>query len=108
MIIADFFPGTSWIVQFGPMVLVWIVIGLIYIFAKDDPEEEIDKNERKRSRRYLLSSIVIIWLVTISLNIFVGEPAGDLFNIYKAEFWFLLVALPLLSQFNFKKSTDGV
>lgn len=108
-IIADFFPGIDWYIQIGPMILTVIIIFLLAMFEKKEaePKEIKTADERKKRRKYWLAFIIFIWLVIIAMNIFVGEPEGNAFNIRNLEFWILIVVLPLLSQFNFKKKTDG-
>ena len=108
-IIADFFPGIDWYIQIGPMILTVIILFLLAIFEKKEaePKEVKTADERKKHKKYWLALIVFTWLVIIAMNIFVGEPEGNVFNIRNLEFWILIVALPLLSQFNYKKRTDG-
>ena len=108
-IIADFFPGVPWYIQIGPMILTVIILFLLAVFEKKEAESKEVKtaDERKKRRKHWLAFIVFTWLVIIAMNIFVGEPEGNVFNIRNLEFWILIVALPLLSQFNYKKRTDG-
>lgn len=108
-IIADFFPGVPWYIQIGPMILTVILLFLLAVFEKKEaePKEVKTADERKKRRKHWLAFIVFTWLVIIAMNIFVGEPEGNVFNIRNLEFWILIVALPLLSQFNYKKRTDG-
>ena len=108
-IIADFFPGVPWYIQIGPMILTVIILFLLAVFEKKEAESKEVKtaDERKKRRKHWLAFIVFTWLVIIAMNIFVGEPEGNVFNIRNLEFWILIVALPLLSQFNYKKKTDG-
>lgn len=79
------------------------------IFEKKEVEsKKIESADEKRKRRnHFLAFIAFIWLIVIAMNIFVGEPEGDIFNIKNPAFWILMVILPLLSQFHYKKSTDG-
>lgn len=109
-IIADFFPGVPWYIQIGPMILTVIIIFLAALFEKkeDEPKETETADDRKKHRKYWIAFIIFIWLVIIGMNIFVGEPEGNVFNIGNLEFWILIVVLPLLAQFNYKKRTDGV
>ena len=108
-IIADFFPGIDWYIQIGPMILTVIILFLLAIFEKKEAEPKKVKtaDERKKHKKYWLAFIIFTWLVIIAMNIFVGEPNGNVFNIRNLEFWILIVVLPLLSQFNYKKRTDG-
>lgn len=108
-ILADFFPGIDRYIQIGPMILTVIIIFLLAIFEKKEaePKEVKTADERKKHKKYWLAFIIFTWLVIIAMNIFVGEPNGNVFNIRNLEFWILIVVLPLLSQFNFKKRTDG-
>lgn len=108
-IIGDFFPGTDWYIRIGPMILTVIIIFIAALFEKkeDEPKEIETADERKKRRKYWLAFIVFVWLVIIAMNIFVGEPKGNVFNIRNPEFWILVVVLPVLSQFHFKKRTDG-
>lgn len=91
------------------MILTVIIIFLAVLFEKkeDEPKGIETADERKKRRKYWLAFIIFIWLVIIAMNIFVGEPEGNVFNIRNLEFWILIVVLPLLSQFNYKKRTDG-
>ena len=108
-IVADFFPGTDWYIRIGPMILTVIIIFLTAMFEKkEDESKEIEAaDEKKKRRKHWIAFIIFIWLVIIGMNIFVGEPEGNVFNIRNLEFWILIVALPLLAQFNYKKRTDG-
>lgn len=108
-IIADFFPGIDWYIQVGPMILTVIILFLLAIFEKKEaePKEIETADEKKKRKKYWLAFIIFIWLIITAMNIFVGEPEGNVFNIRSPEFWILIVALPLLSQFNYKKRTDG-
>lgn len=108
-ILADFFSGLDWYIQIGPMILTVVILFLLAIFEKKEaePKEVKTADERKKRRKHWLAFIVFTWLVIIAMNIFVGEPEGNVFNIRNLEFWILIVALPLLSQFNYKKRTDG-
>lgn len=108
-IITDFFTGIDWYIQIGPMILTVVILFLLAIFEKKEAEPKGVKtaDERKKHKKYWLAFIIFIWLVIIAMNIFIGEPEGNVFNIRNLEFWILIVALPLLSQFNFKKRTDG-
>lgn len=108
-IITDFFTGIDWYIQIGPMILTVVILFLLAIFEKKEAEPKGVKtaDERKKHKKYWLAFIIFTWLVIIAMNIFVGEPNGNVFNIRNLEFWILIVVLPLLSQFNFKKRTDG-
>lgn len=108
-IIADFFPGIDWYIQIGPMILTVIIIFLLAMLEKKEaePKEIETADEKKKRKKYWLAFIIFIWLIITAMNIFVGEPEGNVFNIRSPEFWILIVALPLLSQFNYKKRTDG-
>ena len=91
------------------MILTVILLFLLAVFEKKEaePKEVKTADERKKRRKHWLAFIVFTWLVIIAMNIFVGEPEGNVFNIRNLEFWILIVALPLISQFNYKKRTDG-
>ena len=91
------------------MILTVIIIFLTAMFEKkEDESKEIEAaDEKKKRRKHWIAFIIFIWLVIIGMNIFVGEPEGNVFNIRNLEFWILIVALPLLAQFNYKKRTDG-
>lgn len=108
-ILSDFFSGLDWYIQIGPMILTVVILFLLAVFEKKEAEPKGVKtaDERKKHKKYWLAFIIFIWLVIIAMNIFVGEPEGNVFNIRNLEFWILIVALPLLSQFNYKKRTDG-
>ncbi len=109
LIVTDFYHGIPWYIQFGPIILALMIIfiGAIFEKKKDKPETKDTAEDKQTSRKQWLFSMITVWLAIIAMNIFVGEPDMKAFNIRQAEFWLLLVGLPLLSQFNFKKSTDG-
>lgn len=109
LIITDFFPGIEWYVQYGPLMLTVIIILIMAIFEKKEVEsKKIESADEKRKRRkHFLNFIAFIWLIVMAMNIFAGEPEADIFNIKNPAFWILMVILPLLSQFHYKKSTDG-
>lgn len=79
------------------------------IFEKKEVEsKKIESADEKRKRRnHFLVFFAFIWLIVMAMNIFVGEPEGNIFNIKNPAFWILMVILQLLSQFHYKKSTDG-
>ena len=109
LIITDFFPGTEWYIQYGPLILTEIIIFIMAIFEKKEVEsKKIESaDEKRKQRNKFLAFIAFIWLIVMAMNIFAGEPEADIFNIKNPEFWILIVILPLLSQFNYKKITDG-
>ncbi|MEY8561085.1 hypothetical protein AALF85_10310 [Jeotgalicoccus halotolerans] len=109
LIITDFFPGTEWYIQYGPLILTAIIIFIMAIFEKKEVEsKKIESaDEKRKQRNKFLAFIAFIWLIVMAMNIFAGEPEADIFNIKNPEFWILIVILPLLSQFNYKKITDG-
>lgn len=110
LIVTDFYRGIPWYIQFGPIILAFMIIFIMAMFEKKENEsEEIETaDEKKEGRKRWLFGMGTVWLAIIAMNVFIGEPSGTVFNIRNPEFWVLIVALPLLSQFNFKKRTDGV
>lgn len=110
LIVTDFYPGISWYVQFGPIILAFMIIfiGAYFEKKKDEPEESEPVDETKESRKQWLFVMGAVWAAIIAMNVLVGEPEMNAFNIREPQFWIFVVALPLLSKFNFKKSTDGV
>lgn len=110
LIVTDFYHGIPWYIQFGPIILAFLIIFIgAYFENKNGEVEESDSgDEEQGSKKQWLYAMCLVWAAIIAMNIFVGEPEGNVFNIRNPEFWILVVALPLLSQFNFKKSTDGV
>lgn len=110
LIVTDFYPGIPWYIQFGPIILAFMIIfiGAYFEKKKDEPEESEPVDETKESRKQWLFVMGAVWAAIIAMNVLVGEPEMNAFNIRKPQFWIFVVALPLLSKFNFKKSTDGV
>lgn len=110
LIVTDFYPGISWYVQFGPIILAFMIIfiGAYFEKKKDEPEESEPVDETKESRKQWLFVMGAVWAAIIAMNVLVGEPEMNAFNIREPQLWIFVVALPLLSKFNFKKSTDGV
>ena len=110
LIVTDFYPRIPWYIQFGPIILTIMIIfiGAYFEKKKGEPEESESVDERKESRKQWLFLMGAVWAAIIAMNVLVGEPKMNAFNIQELQFWVLVVALPLLSQFNFKKRTDGV
>lgn len=113
MFITDFFYQYDWVtwqVQFGPIILTWAILLIAAAFERKESNEEneVKKKPKISGSNHFTLFIVFVALVIISLNIIVGEPNMSITNMYNPEFWILIVLLPLLSQFHFKKKTDGV
>lgn len=99
----------KWYVQFGPIILTFVIILIGATFEDKENNQEDDETKKPKisGRKYTALFIILLALLIISLNIFVGEPEMRIANIHNPEFWILMVVLPLLSQFNYKKRTDG-
>lgn len=109
MVITDFLADIPWYIQYGPMALTWIIIIILAIFERkeDEPREIETAEDKKRGRKKWFILMLLFWFLIIGMNVFVGNPGMDALNIKHPLFWIMIVALPLLSQFNYKKSTDG-
>lgn len=112
LFITDFFyqyDWMKWYVQFGPIILTFVIILIGATFEDKENNQEDDETKKPKisGRKYTALFIILLALLIISLNIFVGEPEMRIANIHNPEFWILMVVLPLLSQFNYKKRTDG-
>ena len=99
-IILDFFHHLEWVngyVQNGPIFLfILYVLAGFFITSKLYKGEE---PEGKKLSPFIYSMMITIYLTVIfSMNIFVGEPNLNIFNILNFEFWFFIVALPIISN----------
>ena len=110
LIVTDFYHRIPWYIQFGLVILTFIILMIMAIFEKNDTEEEQVKTpkDNKTIKKAWLYVMIPAWLAIIVMNVLVGNPEMKIFNIREPQFWIFVVALPLLSKFNFKKSTDGV
>lgn len=109
LIVADFYPSIPWYVQFGPIILTIMIIfiGAHFEKKKGEPEESASADEMKEGRKQWLYGMSLVWAAIIAMNVLVGEPGSNAFNIREPQFWIFVVAIPILSQFNFKKSSDA-
>ncbi|CAD2070936.1 hypothetical protein GCM10007275_16480 [Jeotgalicoccus coquinae] len=94
LIILDFYHTIPWYIQYGPIIVVGIVTVLSVVLDKDNNEEE----NKKAPILYRLFLLISLCLVVISMNVAVGEPSTELFNIYSLSFWTIFIAVPLLSS----------
>lgn len=101
-IITDFFSGIDWYIQFGPIILFGGIAVIVAILEMDDDEEETEQKETgKRTKLgslFRFSLVLFIWFLIAAMNIFVGKPRTDAFNIYDLSFWVFLVAIPILNR----------
>lgn len=109
LIIVDFFHGIPWYIQYGPMILAWIVVVIVAIFEKEEDKsgEKIPDYNKKNNNKTWIYFLLFTWLLVIFMNAVVGEPKAEIFNMYNPEFWVFVVLIPLLAAFTHKKRTDG-
>lgn len=103
-IITDFFTGIPWYIQYGP-IIVFGSIAVIAAVLEIDEDEAEQKETGKRTKLgflFRIALILSIWFLIVSMNIFVGEPTTDVFNIYDLSFWVFLVAIPILNRVHIK------
>ena len=105
-IITDFFTGIPWYVQYGPIILFGGIAVIVAILEMDDDEDDKEQKETGKGTKlgslFRLSLILFIWLLIAAMNIFVGKPRTDAFNIYDLSFWVFLVAIPTLNKIHIK------
>lgn len=105
-IITDFFTGIPWYVQYGPIILFGGIAVIVAILEMDDDEDDKEQKETGKGTKlgslFRLSLILFIWLLIAAMNIFVGKPRTDAFNIYDLSFWVFLVAIPTLTKIHIK------
>lgn len=99
-IILDFYHHMEWVssfVQYGPVVLfiLYILAGAFItsrIYKDGEPEE-------KKLSPFIYSMMITIFLTIIfAMNIFVGEPSSNIFNIFNFEFWLFVVIMPITTN----------
>ncbi|WP_213809594.1 hypothetical protein [Jeotgalicoccus sp. WY2] len=104
-IITDFFTEIPWYVQYGPIILFGGIAVIVAILEMDDDEDDKEQKETGKGTKlgslFRLSLILFIWLLIAAMNIFVGKPRTDAFNIY-LSFWVFLVAIPTLTKIHIK------
>ncbi|QQD84582.1 hypothetical protein [Jeotgalicoccus sp. ATCC 8456] len=106
-IVCDFLHEYEWVtfgLQFGPIAAVVafiIVVGLLVKRPYD--EEKVEETDTKGGRKWIIFLVVLV----ISLNLLWGEPASNLLNIKRFEFWAIMIIIPLLRAFDYKKKTDN-
>lgn len=105
-IITDFFTGIPWYVQYGPIILFGGIAVIVAILEMDDDEDDKEQKETGKGTKlgslFRLSLILFIWLLIAAMNIFVGKPRTDAFNICDLSFWVFLVAIPTLNKIHIK------
>lgn len=101
-IITDFFLEIPWYIQYGPIILFGGIAVIVAILEMDDDEDETEQKETgkrtKFSSLFRFSLVLFIWFLIAAMNIFVGKPRTDAFNIYDLSFWVFLVAVPILNR----------
>lgn len=101
-IITDFFTGISWYIQYGPIILFGGIVVTVAILEMDDEEDGTEQKETGKRTKFgslfRFSLILFIWFLIAAMNIFVGKPRTDAFNIYDLSFWVFLVAIPILNR----------
>lgn len=105
-IISDFFTGIPWYIQYGPIILFVGIAVIVAILEMDDDDDETEQEKTDKGTKlgyfFRLSLILFIWILIASMNIFIGEPATDVFNIYDLSFWVFFVAIPILNRVHIK------
>lgn len=100
-IILDFYHHLEWVdgyVQYGPMVLFILYI-LAGAFIASKLYEGREEPEGRNLSPFIYPMMITMFLTVIfAMNIFVGEPNSDIFDISAFEFWFVVVALPIISK----------
>lgn len=94
LIILDFFSGIPWYVQYGPIIISGFIILLTAFLEKDDEHAE----EKEAPLLYRIFLMVALCLLIFGMNIFVGEPSTELFNIKHTKFWIFFIVLPVLGD----------
>lgn len=113
LFITDFFYQYSWMtwyIQFGPVILTWILILIAAAFEKKEDKMETDERRPSKisGRKYMFLFTILLALLIIFMNLFVGQPNMGITDIDNPEFWVFIVVLPLLANFHYRKRTDGV
>lgn len=99
-VILDFYHHLEWVngyVQYGPAVLfiLYILAGAFIaskLYKGEEPEE-------KKLSPFIYSMMITTFLTIIfAMNIFVGEPNSNIFNIYNFEFWLFVVIMPIMTN----------
>ncbi|MEY8561084.1 hypothetical protein AALF85_10305 [Jeotgalicoccus halotolerans] len=101
LIATDFFNGIPWYIQFGPLLVFGSLTAVITIWNMDAEEDEtLDKTaENSKYINFIPTFILVSILFLIAgMNIFVGAPRNDIFNITDFSFWIVFVALPILNR----------
>ncbi len=101
-IISDFFTEIPWYIQYGPIILFGGIAVIVAILEMDDDEDEAEQKETVKGTKFgslfRFSLVLFIWILIASMNIFVGSPRTEVFNIYDLSFWVFLVAIPILNK----------
>ena len=101
-IISDFFTGIPWYIQYGPIILFGGIVVIVAILEMDEEDDETEQKETGKRTKFgslfRFSLILFIWFLIAAMNIFVGKPRTDGFNIYDLSFWVFLVAIPILNK----------
>lgn len=106
LIITDFFNEVPSYIQYGPIIVFGAIAIIVAILEMDVDEDEAGQKETGKENKVSLffgmSLILPTGLLTAAMNVFVGEPKTDVFNIYDLSFWVFFVALPILNNVLFK------
>ena len=101
LIVTDFFNGIPWYIQFGPLFVFGSLTAVITIWNMDREEgETLDKTAEKPKNVNFIPTLILVSIILLiaGMNIFVGAPRNDIFNITDFSFWIVFVALPILNK----------
>lgn len=106
-IILDFYHHLEWVngyVQYGPIALL-----ILYVLAGSFITSKLYKGREEPEGRKLspfIHSMIITTALTVifAMNIFVGEPNSNIFDISNSEFWIFAVVVPIISKIMSRKA----
>lgn len=108
-IILDFYHHLGWVngyVQYG-----LIALFILYVLAGSFMASKLYKDREEPEGRHLslfIYSMMITTVLTVifAMNIFVGEPNSNIFNISNSEFWIFAVVVPVISKIMSRKEEN--
>ncbi|MEK4556250.1 hypothetical protein [Jeotgalicoccus sp. FSL K6-3177] len=65
-----------------------------------EEDETLDKTAEKPKNINFIPTLILVSIILLiaGMNIFVGAPRHDIFNITDFSFWIVFIALPLLGN----------